>query len=555
MSDCIMVKVETHRELARQSLCLYNIVDDKGDDEHRNTEKTEDFREQMLLHNKICGIIPFKVINENTQKKYEYNIAGLISLAELFIKEKPGYGLLSAVLKGILDIIAGGKEYMLSEDDYVIRTDTVFVDKENRVLTVYFPGYSQPLREQLRDLGDSLMDMADYSDEASVMLVYGFYMRTKDNTCSLEDLQKSVLPAEGSSGTGSDPSVWKAEEILASDREKQADILRSGAESMKRADIVPPGPDRGKQADIFRSGAGRIKRPDIVPTGSDRRKRVDLPPGSDRKKQTEILPNPEASEGVCSARDKAGLSERLKNGEASFGSTQLPTNKRNVIIQSENMQNRDPSDMFRDIGREEIQEKKPEIGVILAQSPLKLKVIGFILPMAAIMIVFAVIRSGILINGDTGKPDSVRMMLLIAAVLGACYEAEKLIWGRFAARFREKLASAALLSGEETVILYGEETAGYPFSLVSDSEPAINVSHFPFFVGKDAIHCDYVMASQVGISRYHMKIDKDGEDYTISDLNSTNGTYINGERLPPHLPRKVRRGDELRIGRCIYYCN
>ncbi|MBO4416349.1 MAG: FHA domain-containing protein, partial [Lachnospiraceae bacterium] len=91
--------------------------------------------------------------------------------------------------------------------------------------------------------------------------------------------------------------------------------------------------------------------------------------------------------------------------------------------------------------------------------------------------------------------------------------------------------------------------------LVSDDQPAINVTHFPFFVGKDAQHCDYVMTTQVGISRYHMKIDREGDDFTISDLNSTNGTFINGERLAPHLPHRIRRGDELRIGKCIYYCN
>ena len=140
-------------------------------------------------------------------------------------------------------------------------------------------------------------------------------------------------------------------------------------------------------------------------------------------------------------------------------------------------------------------------------------------------------------------------------MLGICFEAEKLMWGRFAKKLEMSIRSAEKEAEEATVFLYGDDSAGYPFSLVSDDQPSINVTHFPFFVGKDAVHCDYVMASQIGISRYHMKIDRDGDRFTISDLNSTNGTFINGERLAPHLPHTVKRGDELRIGKCIYYCN
>ena len=129
------------------------------------------------------------------------------------------------------------------------------------------------------------------------------------------------------------------------------------------------------------------------------------------------------------------------------------------------------------------------------------------------------------------------------------------MWRSFASKLSKRLSDAAQNAEDVTVFLYGNDNASYPFSLVSEDQPAINVSHFPFFVGKDPAHCDYVMATQIGISRYHMKIDREGETFTISDLNSTNGTYINGERLAPHLPRTVRRGDELKIGKCIYYCN
>ena len=45
-----------------------------------------------------------------------------------------------------------------------------------------------------------------------------------------------------------------------------------------------------------------------------------------------------------------------------------------------------------------------------------------------------------------------------------------------------------------------------------------------------------------------------GEDgcIEIRDLDSTNGTYINGEKLDPNEKRRVQRGDEVRFGNVEY---
>ncbi|MDO5493532.1 MAG: FHA domain-containing protein, partial [Nesterenkonia sp.] len=39
-----------------------------------------------------------------------------------------------------------------------------------------------------------------------------------------------------------------------------------------------------------------------------------------------------------------------------------------------------------------------------------------------------------------------------------------------------------------------------------------------------------------GISRRHMEIYRQGERYFARDLGSTNGTYVDGERLDPEAP-------------------
>lgn len=50
------------------------------------------------------------------------------------------------------------------------------------------------------------------------------------------------------------------------------------------------------------------------------------------------------------------------------------------------------------------------------------------------------------------------------------------------------------------------------------------------------------------LSRRHFRISMDRGRTFLEDLNSTNGTFVNGERLVPYRARQLRAGDEIRAG-------
>jgi hypothetical protein len=52
-----------------------------------------------------------------------------------------------------------------------------------------------------------------------------------------------------------------------------------------------------------------------------------------------------------------------------------------------------------------------------------------------------------------------------------------------------------------------------------------------------------------GVSREHSKLHMEGDHLFITDLDSTNGTFLAGKRLDPHVPTLIRKGDELLLGR------
>lgn len=54
-----------------------------------------------------------------------------------------------------------------------------------------------------------------------------------------------------------------------------------------------------------------------------------------------------------------------------------------------------------------------------------------------------------------------------------------------------------------------------------------------------------------GVSRVHASVERNEDVLTLIDLGSSNGTFLNGQRLAPDNPRVLRDGDEVRFGRLI----
>jgi pSer/pThr/pTyr-binding forkhead associated (FHA) protein len=60
-------------------------------------------------------------------------------------------------------------------------------------------------------------------------------------------------------------------------------------------------------------------------------------------------------------------------------------------------------------------------------------------------------------------------------------------------------------------------------------------------------------AFNMGISRRHVRIQRIGNRYQVTDLYSTNGTWLNGERLAPDMPMPLPNAAQLRLGKLRLY--
>lgn len=84
-------------------------------------------------------------------------------------------------------------------------------------------------------------------------------------------------------------------------------------------------------------------------------------------------------------------------------------------------------------------------------------------------------------------------------------------------------------------------------SLTAGSPIRLTVTKQEYVIGKSTEQADGVAGFSKMISRRHCKIVKRGSGYAVVDLNSSNGTYLNGMQLFPGREYPVKNGDIIRM--------
>ena len=109
--------------------------------------------------------------------------------------------------------------------------------------------------------------------------------------------------------------------------------------------------------------------------------------------------------------------------------------------------------------------------------------------------------------------------------------------------------------GATTLLWKGSEEYKPHISLISMNPRERNsvvLIKDSYIVGKLKSKAD-ILIDDKEISRVHAKIQKEGEDYYLYDLNSTNGTFLNGKRLGINEKAQLHVGDEITFAGVGYY--
>lgn len=107
----------------------------------------------------------------------------------------------------------------------------------------------------------------------------------------------------------------------------------------------------------------------------------------------------------------------------------------------------------------------------------------------------------------------------------------------------EDEATSLLVDDEPTFLLSEGPQITYPYLIRKSSFDRTDINKPVFRIGKERSYVDCFVANNNAVSRIHADIITRNNCYFVKDENSTNGTYVNGNRLSPNEEVQVFDGD------------
>ncbi len=119
------------------------------------------------------------------------------------------------------------------------------------------------------------------------------------------------------------------------------------------------------------------------------------------------------------------------------------------------------------------------------------------------------------------------------------YTTDRLMWGT--SQFDEDSQLVIYIRDDATPMLVepGEQLVVGRSDIITGVTPDLDLAAY--------------QAVERGVSRLHAAIRRAGTILVLEDLNSSNGTHVNGRRLLPDHPCVLHDGDEVRLGKLVMH--
>lgn len=149
------------------------------------------YEEQMIREAAPTGILP--MAKSEREDCYKYDITGRKTLSMTFERVPMNEEQVQKVLQGILAVLERAREYLLSEEHFLLQPDYIFLRiPEYEVTLCYYPEYGASFSEQMGKLFEMLLNRVDYREEKAIGLVYALYMQLQEPDMTLERMREKL---------------------------------------------------------------------------------------------------------------------------------------------------------------------------------------------------------------------------------------------------------------------------------------------------------------------------------------------------------------------------
>lgn len=447
---------------------------------------------QMLAGNSIEGLLKFRVEYQEEKRQFYYEITSRQPLSRMLEKRRVKGEEIRRLMLDLIELLRRIEEYLLNEEQLLLDPEYIYINPNSfRAGMCLVPGMEGDLPAALSGLLQYLLERVDHEDRDGVVIAYNLYQESRKENYGLCDLIRCLAPAND--------SIF--------------DLEDGRGKRQKRAQDAEIGEEAG--------GYGR----EGTRTGGE----------------TE-------EEG------------RAENGDRGAGTWEW---EQEVPAHMEEPRYRQPDrhTIWKEALKAVVLTAAAEGGLwyFMGESG----VIRYGLPAAggiALVLCLAAVGKRALSEREAGgrkteKADTTDISEGYekgSGFTGKDSEPEDSGWEihpesqeEYHRRLQKKEKEDMERSREEgtTLLAKAEKSARVAIlEPLNKAEESILISYVPFMIGKHSELSDYQL-KRPEISRLHLRIDKKENVCIVTDLNSTNGTVVNGYALQANETVSVKSGD------------
>ena len=477
------MKTEFKREMNRNYMVL-----------HPEKEIGGSYALRMLSENRINGLLPFQEKRIDGETFLYFNITSRQSLARMMEYRSFKAKEIRQITSDLVVTMTALERFLMDGDQLCLEPDMIYVDPDDlKANFCLLPGSGSQFEESFRKLARYILDHVDHTDGDAVVLAFALFRAGEKENLGIRDLEKCLRAGERDGKEDNFGENTGKERLYEAERKMVREYGTGAAGELPR-----------HQGEKQNGSEGKYRYSEI--------KKTDL------SGETEEL-----------AEEKG-----LKHGKNLFSVLFA------VLMAAV------PVAVYFIVGIDRILEWK--WGILAAEGVLMAGVIFFR------------VRKDEEETGETeedwevefreeedrergGMPDKIEYRRDMAEVWGDAENNENGIYTdpndlRTDVRQRES-------DEMQTVLLTGRQIYPATRRLVPENGGEdVLVRYFPFIIGKNREISDFCL-NLPQISRIHAKIEEDKDGYMITDLNSTNGTSVNGRFLETNESIHIEPGEML----------
>lgn len=456
------------------------------------------FEANMLLHYQGKGLLPIELQCRQGSVNISYEISGMYSLQQITERRELQEKDLKSLFQAVLTCYEEMSEYLLPPEGILLRPEWLFYQSEKEEFHFcYYPESTGEFREQLLLLAEFCMKHTDHRDSGAVLFIYRLYCM----------LQRGNIEAD---------AIWKC----FSEHTDEVKELQPPQETEKKPIIKEP---LTKQS---------IPRQPIPKQSMSRQ----TMPRQLMSKQS-VSKNPMSKRPILKQSISKQSIPRQTIPKQSMSKN--PMSKRSIFKQ---LISKQPQQIEKEeiIGKNETTEIDQT-----AQTTQTTQTTGhaswltkhhtypasvYIYGGLTIISILGGMVYGFRFLFLTHRENDLKVIILFW-IIG-------IIMGYSMLRSRRRGNTDIY----ETGIWCLTEKSGMQ---------EIKLTHLPAVLGRKPEEADYILADE-GVSRKHLQIFLQDTKLFITDMGSTNGTFLNTQRLEIDMPVEIREGDVIGIAQSEY---